>query len=256
MIQMQQDYHLRDAEEVQLIHHLENPLDIRNPNINFQKTPLGLNSLELYAQNFIQMKKLDFYYFKVKVLSRLSPLNLVFKSHQNLKIYLSTEALFPTKFNCQYTVFAKAVKILSENGRTFFDQYVYFSIHSEDDQDICILSHFGQQTRVSHYKVSKQEQDAIINQRAQNYESELSILHTYIYKVRITEKRHQMKLLQRRNIVQTNLNIKQYLRPLMGQLSLQKQVSKSVHYFRSFRSNISDKSTYAIRSTYRANRRS
>lgn len=71
--------------------------------------------------NHITMEKFKFYYFLVKVLHKPSPMSMVFKVNNKLKIYLSTSAIFPSKFNSEHLVYAKSVKIHAENGIIFND---------------------------------------------------------------------------------------------------------------------------------------
>jgi hypothetical protein len=70
-------------------------------------------------------------------------MQMVFKVSNKLKIYLSTSAIFPSKFNSEHVVYAKSVKIHAENGHIFTEQNVYLSVHSDEDQEISILVHFG-----------------------------------------------------------------------------------------------------------------
>ncbi|KAL4507043.1 hypothetical protein ABPG72_001836 [Tetrahymena utriculariae] len=119
---------------------------ISNSNINSQLAQDGI-------LNVIRCDINEFIYFKIKIIERSTPLRVKFmveKNSSNIKLYASKTCIQPNNFNCDY-VFTntKAISIDDEKNQSTFKkhQFLYFSLLSDQEQDIQIKYTFGQETK-------------------------------------------------------------------------------------------------------------
>ncbi|KAL4460496.1 hypothetical protein ABPG74_000247 [Tetrahymena malaccensis] len=125
---------------------------ISNSTINSQLVQDGI-------LNVVRCDINEFIYFKIKIMERNTPLRVKFiveKNSSNIKLYVSKTCIQPNNFNCDY-VFTntKAISIDDEKNQSTFKkhQFLYFSLLSDQEQDIQIKYTFGQDTK----RVSNQD---------------------------------------------------------------------------------------------------
>ncbi|CAD8178641.1 unnamed protein product [Paramecium octaurelia] len=112
---------------------------------------LQQSDLEIEYINRIQIVRFRFYYFRIKIKGKQSPLQILLNFPSKItstqyKLFVSTSIEFPNKFNADQTVQSRFVKINSkQNSKLFFDEYVYLTFYSEFDAIIGMQITFGEQ---------------------------------------------------------------------------------------------------------------
>ncbi|CAD8140292.1 unnamed protein product [Paramecium octaurelia] len=100
-------------------------------------------------QNRIKITRFKFNYFRMKLRGKVSPIHVFFNvpdrvQTSSLKIFLSTKAEFPTKFNAEYIIHSRFAKIFSEKNQHYFsEEYLFITLYSEVDFEFSINFSFG-----------------------------------------------------------------------------------------------------------------
>ncbi|CAD8107181.1 unnamed protein product [Paramecium sonneborni] len=116
---------------------------------------LQQSDLEIEFINRIQIIRFRFYYFRIRIKGRQSPLQILLNFPSKItstqyKLFVSTSIEFPNKFNADQTVQSRFVKVHSkQNSKLFFDEYVYLTFYSEFDAIIGMQITFGEQYTAS-----------------------------------------------------------------------------------------------------------
>ncbi|CAD8197379.1 unnamed protein product [Paramecium octaurelia] len=116
---------------------------------------LQQSDLEIEFINRIQIVRFRFYYFRIRVKGKQSPLQILLNfpskiTSTSYKLFVSTSIEFPNKFNADQSVQSRFVKINSkQNSKLFFDEYVYLTFYSEFDAIIGMQITFGEQYTAS-----------------------------------------------------------------------------------------------------------
>ncbi|CAD8185573.1 unnamed protein product [Paramecium pentaurelia] len=116
---------------------------------------LQQSDLEIEYINRIQIVRFRFYYFRIKIKGKQSPLQILLNFPSKItstqyKLFVSTTIEFPNKFNADQSVQSRFVKINSkQNSKLFFDEYVYLTFYSEFDAIIGMQITFGEQQTAS-----------------------------------------------------------------------------------------------------------
>ncbi|CAD8170108.1 unnamed protein product [Paramecium pentaurelia] len=136
--------------------------NIEQPKIKSQQKKLlktfdGLqqSDLEIEFINRIQIVRFRFYYFRIRIKGKQSPLQILLSFPQKItstqyKLFVSTSIEFPNKFNADQSVQSRFVKINSkQNSKLFFEDYVYLTFYGEFDAIIGMQITFGEQYTAS-----------------------------------------------------------------------------------------------------------
>ncbi|CAD8046979.1 unnamed protein product [Paramecium sonneborni] len=105
-------------------------------------------------QNRIKINRFKFNYFRMKLRGRVSPIHVYFNVPErvqtsSLKIFLSTKAEFPTKFNAEYIIHSRFAKIYSEKNQHYFsEEYLFITLYSEVDFEFSINFSFGNSSTI------------------------------------------------------------------------------------------------------------
>ena len=118
----------------------------RKDNSNFLETYDGLKQSDLKHgnENRIKITRFKFFYFRIKVRGKISPIQVLFNipervQSSSLKLFLSTKAEFPTKFNAEYILYSRYAKIFSERNQHYFtEEYLFITMYSEVDFEFTI----------------------------------------------------------------------------------------------------------------------
>ncbi|CAD8046209.1 unnamed protein product [Paramecium sonneborni] len=144
---------INDLDKLQQIRQTTNQsIDINRKSIsNLIQTHDGLiqSDLKFGNMNRIRINRFKFYYFRIKLRGKISPIQVFFNIPERvqssaLKIFLSTKAEFPTKFNAEYILHSRFAKIFSERNQHYFtEEYLFITIYSEVDFEFSITFQFG-----------------------------------------------------------------------------------------------------------------
>ncbi|CAD8142685.1 unnamed protein product [Paramecium octaurelia] len=134
------------------------------------KSARSFDSEELFCEqkNKLVIARFKFYYFRLKIKGRPSPLSLCFNFTERvmgLKIYLSTKVEFPSSFNADQFVQSKYATLQSQhNHKKFHENYLYISLHCETDTRLNIKVQFGKQSLNQTENVAKKQKSEISEQ--------------------------------------------------------------------------------------------
>ncbi|CAD8126961.1 unnamed protein product [Paramecium sonneborni] len=140
-------------------------IDVSRKSIsNLIQTHDGLiqSDLKFGNMNRIRINRFKFYYFRIKLRGKVSPIQVFFNIPERvqssaLKMFLSTKAEFPTKFNAEYILHSRFAKIFSERNQHYFtEEYLFITIYSEVDFEFSITFQFG------NYQITKSPPKQII----------------------------------------------------------------------------------------------
>ncbi|CAD8142681.1 unnamed protein product [Paramecium octaurelia] len=118
---------------------------------NLIQTHDGLMQSDLKFGNLnrIRINRFKFYYFRIKLRGKVSPIQVFFNIPERVqsaavKMFLSTKAEFPTKFNAEYILHSRFAKIFSERNQHYFtEEYLFITIYSDVDFEFSITFQFG-----------------------------------------------------------------------------------------------------------------
>ncbi|CAD8054237.1 unnamed protein product [Paramecium sonneborni] len=105
-------------------------------------------------QNRIKINRFKFNYYRMKLRGKVSPIHVFFNipdrvQTSSLKIFLSTKAEFPTKFNAEYNIHSRFAKIYSEKNQHYFsEEYLFITLYSEVDFEFSISFSFGNSSTI------------------------------------------------------------------------------------------------------------
>ncbi|CAK60602.1 unnamed protein product (macronuclear) [Paramecium tetraurelia] len=134
------------------------------------KSARSFDSEELFCEqkNKLVIARFKFYYFRLKIKGRPSPLSLCFNFIERvmgLKIYLSTKVEFPSSFNADQFVQSKYATLQSQhNHKKFHENYLYISLHCETDTRLNIKVQFGKQSLNQTENIAKKQKSEVSEQ--------------------------------------------------------------------------------------------
>ncbi|CAD8131988.1 unnamed protein product [Paramecium pentaurelia] len=186
----------------------QSPFDlILSPPIKSVKSARSFDSEELFCEqkNKLIIERFKFYYFRLKIKGRPSPLSLCFNFTERvvgLKIYLSTKAEFPSSFNADQFVQSKYATLISQHGHNkFHENYLYISIHCETDTRLNIKIQFGKQSLNQTENLSRKLKSEINEQQLPDIQIEESQFKKSIFM-------NKDKIVRNLNVTQNCMNKK------------------------------------------------
>ncbi|CAK60600.1 unnamed protein product (macronuclear) [Paramecium tetraurelia] len=112
---------------------------------------LKLSDLDQNGVNQIQIDRYQFYYFRLRILEKPTPVHIHLQLPESLsfllfKLMLSVKIEFPTKFNADQFVQSNYAKVYSSNPQAhyFKEEFLYLTFYSHVDFILKITVHFGQ----------------------------------------------------------------------------------------------------------------
>ncbi|CAK78694.1 unnamed protein product (macronuclear) [Paramecium tetraurelia] len=112
---------------------------------------LKLSDLDQNGVNQIQIDRYQFYYFRLRILEKPTPIHIHLQLPESLsfllfKLMLSVKIEFPTKFNADQIIQSNYAKVYSSNPQAhyFKEEFLYLTFYSHIDFILKISVHFGQ----------------------------------------------------------------------------------------------------------------
>ncbi|CAD8142689.1 unnamed protein product [Paramecium octaurelia] len=112
---------------------------------------LKLSDLDQNGVNQIQIDRYQFYYFRLRILEKPTPIHIHLQLPESLsfllfKLMISVKIEFPTKFNADQIVQSNYAKVYSSNPQAhyFKEEFLYLTFYSHVDFILKITVHFGQ----------------------------------------------------------------------------------------------------------------
>ncbi|CAD8044047.1 unnamed protein product [Paramecium primaurelia] len=112
---------------------------------------LKLSDLQQNGVNQIQIDRYQFYYFRLRILDKHTPIHIHLQLPESLsfllfKLMLSVKIEFPTKFNADQIIQSNYAKVYSSNPHAhyFKEEFLYLTFYSHVDFILKIQVHFGQ----------------------------------------------------------------------------------------------------------------
>ncbi|CAD8131992.1 unnamed protein product [Paramecium pentaurelia] len=112
---------------------------------------LKLSDLDQNGVNQIQIDRYQFYYFRLRILDKPTPIHIHLQLPESLsfllfKLMLSIKIEFPTKFNADQIVQSNYAKVYSSNPQAhyFKEEFLYLTFYSHVDFILKITVNYGQ----------------------------------------------------------------------------------------------------------------
>ncbi|CAD8046205.1 unnamed protein product [Paramecium sonneborni] len=112
---------------------------------------LKLSDLDQNGVNQIQIDRYQFYYFRLRILEKPTPIHIHLQLPESLsfllfKLMLSVKIEFPTKFNADQIIQSNYAKVYSSNPQAhyFKEEFLYLTFYSHVDFILKITVNFGQ----------------------------------------------------------------------------------------------------------------
>ncbi|CAD8126958.1 unnamed protein product [Paramecium sonneborni] len=112
---------------------------------------LKLSDLDQNGVNQIQIDRYQFYYFRLRILEKPTPIHIHLQLPESLsfllfKLMLSVKIEFPTKFNADQIIQSNYAKVYSSNPQAhyFKEEFLYLTFYSHVDFILKLTVHFGQ----------------------------------------------------------------------------------------------------------------
>ncbi|CAD8086314.1 unnamed protein product [Paramecium primaurelia] len=108
---------------------------------------LKLNDLN--KMNKVKIQRFKFYYFRIKTKGRMSPVQIFLHcpdrvQSSNIRMFISSKAEFPTKFNSEQIIQAKNAKMYADHNQPYFSkEFLYITLYSDIDFEVTIDIIFG-----------------------------------------------------------------------------------------------------------------
>ncbi|CAK71240.1 unnamed protein product (macronuclear) [Paramecium tetraurelia] len=137
--------------DLQKLFPVEEQKKSQNNEIVPHESKLRIFELKQESNNWISINRFRFHYFSIKIQGQESPIQVYVKCDQsrllNYRMYISTTASFPTKFNSEAVVQSKYFKYQDKkHNDKFLDKFLYIAIYSEEDCEISISFLYGNQS--------------------------------------------------------------------------------------------------------------
>ncbi|CAD8051199.1 unnamed protein product [Paramecium sonneborni] len=134
--------------DLQKLFPVEEQKKLQNNDTFPDQSNLRIFELKQESNNWIQINRFRFHYFSIKIQGQESPIQVYVRCDQsrllNYRMYISTTASFPTKFNCEAVVQSKYFKYQDKkHNDKFLDKFLYIAIYSEEDCEISISFLYG-----------------------------------------------------------------------------------------------------------------
>ncbi|CAD8143664.1 unnamed protein product [Paramecium pentaurelia] len=134
--------------DLQKLFPVEEQKKLQNNEIVSDISKLRIFELKQENNDWIQINRFRFHYFSIKIQGQESPIQVYVKCDQlrllNYRMYISTTASFPTKFNCEAIIQSKYFKYQDKkHNDKFLDKFLYIAIYSEEDCEISISFLYG-----------------------------------------------------------------------------------------------------------------
>ncbi|CAD8056418.1 unnamed protein product [Paramecium sonneborni] len=118
-----------------------------------------LTQYDLNYQMKLDIQRFRFQYYRIRIKNQESPIQITFLSQNtqinSLRSYFSLKIEFPTKFNADYQVNSKSIRIFTNNTTPFFtEDYLFMTLYSQNDFLCTVVVTFGFERK---QKINKQQ---------------------------------------------------------------------------------------------------
>ncbi|CAD8137181.1 unnamed protein product [Paramecium octaurelia] len=119
-----------------------------------------LTQCDLNYEMKLEIHRFRFQYYRIRIKDQESPIQITFLSQNaqinSLRSYFSLKIEFPTKFNADYQVNSKSIRIFTNNNTQFFtEDYLFMTLYSQNDFLCTVVVTFGFERKLKVNKPQK-----------------------------------------------------------------------------------------------------